>query len=227
MTQVHGFSVRHACRLPALVAAVATLVLGMLPALAEDTPNGAPSRPPVSQQGPLHLVRSSVFKALAIVQSQPDGEQRRAELRQVGATLFDFNEIARPTLAQHWSGRSPEEQGEFVRLFTGLLERSYLTTIGNHRLAAVTFQGESIEGSSARVRSRLVTDRSAEIPMEYRLLETGGRWAVYDVVVEGVSLISSYRSQFNSILRTSSFDMLLDRLRDREARLIPTRSEAP
>ena len=98
--------------------------------------------------------------------------------------------------------------------------------MGNRRLGTVTFQGESIEGSTARVRSRLVTERGAETPIEYRLLESGGRWAVYDVMVEGVSFISSYRSQFNSILRTSSFDVLLDRLREREARLIPGRSES-
>jgi phospholipid transport system substrate-binding protein len=227
MKQVHGFLAHHVCRLPALVAAVATLVFGTLPALAQDAPPGAPTRPPISQQGPLDLVQSCVSRARAIVQSQPDGEQRRAEIRELAATLFDFNEMTRRTLAQHWTERSPQEQEEFVRLFTDLLERSYLLRIGNYRLAKVTFQGESVEGSTARVRSRLVTERGAEVAMEYRLLGTGGRWAVYDVVVEGVSLLSNYRSQFNSLLRTYSFDMLLDRLRNRETRLLPPRSEAP
>jgi phospholipid transport system substrate-binding protein len=227
MKQVHGFSARHVRRLPALVAVVATFILGTLPALAQDAPPGAPTRPPISQQGPLDLVQSCVSRAREIVQSQPDGEQRRAEIRELAAMLFDFNEMTRRTLAQHWTERSPQEQEEFVRLFAGLLERAYLSRIGNYRLATVTFQGESVEGSTARVRSRLVTERGVETPMEYRLLGTGGRWAVYDVVVEGVSLLSSYRSQFNSILRTSSFDMLLDRLRSREAPLTPARSEAP
>jgi phospholipid transport system substrate-binding protein len=148
------------------------------------------------------------------------------EIHHVGEALFDFNEIARRTLAQHWSARSLEEQRTFVRLFTNLLERSYVTTIGNNRLATVTFQGETIEGSSARVRSRLVTHRGAEIPLEYRLLERAGRWAVYDVVVDGVSQVASYRSQFNSMLRTSSFELFLDKLRN-EARLTPAGGEAP
>lgn len=221
MTQVHGVPAGHACRLAAIIATVASLVLGTHPALAADAAKGAPSSPPVSQPGPLALVKTSVALALAIVQSQPDGGDRRAEIRQVAETLFDFDEMARRTLAQHWTERSPHEQEEFVRLFTDLLERSYLITIGNARLATVTFQGESIEGSSARVRSRLVTERGTEIPMEYRLLESGGRWAVYDVVVEGVSFVSSYRSQFRSIIRNSSFTLLMDRLRNREARLTP------
>jgi phospholipid transport system substrate-binding protein len=76
------------------------------------------------------------------------------------------------------------------------------------------------------VQSRLVTHRGAEIPLEYRLLERAGRWAVYDVVVDGVSQVASYRSQFNSILRTSSFDLFLDKLRN-EARLTPAGGEAP
>jgi phospholipid transport system substrate-binding protein len=228
MRQIHGFSARHVCRLPALVAAVAALILGALPALAQDAVKDAPSTPSVvSQPGPLDLVKASVARALAIAQSQADAAQRRVEFRQVGQGLFDFNEMGRRALAQHWTDRSPQEREEFVRLFTDLLERSYLVAVGNRRIGTVTFQGESIEGSAARVRSRLATDRGTEIPIKYRLMESGGRWAVYDVAVEGVSLVSSYRSQFNSILRTSSFDMLLDRLRNREARLIPTRSEAP
>jgi phospholipid transport system substrate-binding protein len=227
MTQVHGLSARSICRLPALVAAVATLMLGTLPAHAQDAVKDAPSTPVVlSQPGPLDLVKASVTRALAIAQS-PDAAQQRVEIRQVGEALFDFTEMSRRALGQHWTDRSPQEQEEFVRLFTDLLERSYLAAMGKRRAGTVTFQGESIEGSSARVRSRFVTDRGVEIPIEYRLLERGGRWAVYDVMVEGVSFISSYRSQFNSIIRSSSFAGLLDKLRDREARLTQGGGEKP
>jgi len=73
-----------------------------------------------------------------------------------------------------------------------------------------------VTGAYADVRSRIISDRR-EIPVDYRLLQSGGRWAVYDVVADGVSLISSYRSQFNSIIRTASFSQLLERLRSREA----------
>jgi len=228
MTQVQGLSNRHLCRLPALVAAVATLILGTLPARAQDAVKDAPSPLPViSQPGPLDLVKASVTRALAISQSQMDPAQRRVEIHQVGEALFDFTEMSRRALGQHWTDRSPQEQEEFVRLFTDLLERSYLAAMGNRRAGTVTFQGETIEGASARVRSRFVTERGTEIPMEYRLLERGGRWAAYDVMVEGVSFISSYRSQFNSIIRRSSFAELLDKLRDHETRLSQGGGEKP
>jgi phospholipid transport system substrate-binding protein len=148
--------------------------------------------------------------------------QRRAEIRRV-ADGFDFNEMARLTLSRHWSARPPREQEEFVRLFTELLERSYLSTIENYAGERVTFLGESINGSYAQVRSRITTDRKVEISIDYRLIEKGDRWAVYDVVLDSVSLVSNYRSQFNSIIRTSSFGDLLTRLRNRqiEAHVIP------
>ena len=181
---------------------------------------GEAENPPMvpAAQGPLDLVRSSVFLVLSIVRSQPDSVQRRIDIRHIGEALFDFNEMARRTLGPHWDARSAEEQRTFVLIFTDMLERSYMTAIGSKRLATITFQGETIEGSSARVQSLLVTARGAELPMEYRLLESRGRWTVYDVVVDGASIVSSYRSQFDSILRTSSFDHFLDKLQNREAR---------
>ena len=228
MTRDNRLSTRYLRRLLPLVAAGATLILGTLPLRAQDAVKEAPStQPVVSQSGPLDLVKTSVTRALAITQSQADVAQQRVEIRQVGEALFDFNEMSRRALAQHWTDRSPQEQAEFVRLFTDLLERSYLTAMGNRRSGTVTFQGESIEGSSARVRSRFVTERGAETPIEYRLLQSGGRWAVYDVMVEGVSFISSYRSQFNSIIRSSSFAGLLDKLREREKRLTQGGAERP
>jgi len=212
MTQTFGRSVRQLCTVPVLSMALAALVLGAHSARAEDAASGP--------LGPLDVVKSSVARVLAIVQLQPDGASRRAELREEAERLFDFNEMSRRTLAQHWVERSLPEQEEFVRLFTDLLERSYVTTIGTQRLA-VTYQGESIDGASARVRSRLVSDNRKPVAIEYRLLQSRARWSVYDVVVEGVSLVSSYRSQFGSVIRTSSFAALLERLRNREAQLLP------
>jgi phospholipid transport system substrate-binding protein len=131
--------------------------------------------------------------------------------------------MARLTLARHWKDRSAPEREEFVRLFTDLLERSYLTTIENYAGERVTFLGESVSGPYAQVRSRISTDRRMEFAIDYRLIESGARWAVYDVVLDGVSLVSNYRSQFNSIIRTSSFADLLTKLRSRqiEAHAIP------
>jgi phospholipid transport system substrate-binding protein len=214
------------CRVRALSVAAVMAVAAVAPAHVAGADEAAKTARPeaaADQTRPLDLVKVSVARVLAIVQAQPAGVpltgKRRAEIRQVAEDLFDFDEMARRTLAQHWKDRSPQEQAEFVQVFIEVLERSYLTTVSNYPVA-VTFQGESVDGSYAQVRSRIITDRRVEIPIEYRLL-LSNRWQVYDVVADGVSLISSYRSQFNSIIRTSSFAQLLERLRSREAHLVP------
>ena len=206
-------------RLVALAVSVVALAIGTHPAGAQQKAAG-------DQTGPLELVKASVSRVLAIVQAPHvarDGGPRRAEIRRVAQRLFDFDEMSRLTLARHWKDRSVQEQEEFVRLFTDLLERSYLTTIENYAGEKITLLGESISGPYAQVRSRIITDRRVEISIEYRLLQSGGQWAVYDVLLDGVSLVSNYRSQFNSIIRTSSFSELLAKLSSKqiEAHVIP------
>jgi phospholipid transport system substrate-binding protein len=98
---------------------------------------------------------------------------------------------------------SVPQQEEFVQLFTEMLERMYLTNIASLPLATVKFEGELISGDYARVSSR-IAGRRGDTSVEYRLVDHDGQWVVYDIAVEGVSLVSSYRSQFNSILRNSS-----------------------
>jgi phospholipid transport system substrate-binding protein len=206
----------------------AVVAISMVAALASGT-QAADAQPKVAadQAGPLERVRTSVSRVLTIVQAPhgvaSGGGQRRTEIRRVAQGLFDFNEMARLTLAGHWKDRSVREQEEFVQLFTDLLERSYLTTIENYAGEKVAFLGESVSGPYAQVRSRIITGRRMEISIDYRLIESGARWMVYDVVLDGVSLVSNYRSQFNSIIRTSSFADLLAKLRSRqiEAHAIP------
>jgi phospholipid transport system substrate-binding protein len=204
------------------------LALAMLMVAFSTGAHPAAAQPKAADQtAPLDLVKATVSRVLAIVQAPrviaSDGRQRRAEIRRAAQGLFDFREMARLTLAQHWKDRSAPEQEEFVQLFTELLERSYLTTIENYAGEKITFQGESISGPYAQVRSRITSDRRMETSIEYRLLERDARWAVYDVVLDGVSLVSNYRSQFNSIIRTSSFADLLAKLRSKEieAHVIP------
>ncbi len=137
--------------------------------------------------------------------------------------------MARLTLARHWKDRSVTEREEFVRLFTDLLERSYLTTIENYAGETITFAGESVGDPYAQVRSRITTNRLLEIPIDYRLRKRDSRWVVYDVVLDGVSLVSNYRSQFNTIIRTSSFPDLMAKLRTKqiETHAIPRTSRDP
>jgi phospholipid transport system substrate-binding protein len=202
------------------VAIAAVIPFGVAAGLAQATRAEAQPASTPNGSGPLNVVTASVSRVLTIVRSLPadatDGGQRRAEIRQAAVALFDFDEMSRRLLGQRWTDASPEEQRDFVVLFTDLLERAYLTTLGNYRLATITFQGETISGPYAQVQSRMAAGKG-ELAIEYRLLEQEGRWAVYDVAVDGVSLISNYRSQFNSLLKRMSFAQLLDRLRNREA----------
>jgi phospholipid transport system substrate-binding protein len=206
-------------RCSALVAIAVLLSFGAAPVFAQAVADAQPG-PAAGRSGPLIVVNSSVSRVLTIVRSHPagakDSSERRAEIRQAAVELFNFDEMSRRLLGQRWTDASPEEQRDFVVLFTDLLERAYLNTIGNYRLATITFQGETISGSYAQVQSRMAAGKS-EVAIEYRLVENDGRWAVYDVAVDGVSLISNYRSQFTSILKRMSFAQMLDRLRSREA----------
>lgn len=215
--------VRYACKLSGIVALVTTLGLGAAPALAQTEVTEAQPLPAVPRLGPQGVVKSSLSRVLAIVQSQSAGAteagKRRAEIRQAAVEMFDFDEMSQRILSEHWKGRSPQEQEEFVRLFTELLERAYLMSVGSYPLASVTFQAESINGSYAQVRSRMTSGKSGNVAVEYRLFESDGRWAVYDVAVDGISLVSSYRSQFNSMLRRQSFAQLLEHLQSRAASL--------
>jgi phospholipid transport system substrate-binding protein len=211
----------------ALVILVAAVSLGTQPAHSGDAIQAVQPNAIAGRVRPLDLVKSSVSQVLAAVESQAaaggKSARHRTEIRRVADGLFDFNEMARLTLYRHWSAQSPRDQDEFVRLFTALLERCYLSTIEDYAGAGITFLGESIDGSYAQVRSRITTDRRVEISIDYRLIDRGDRWEVYDVVLDSVSLVSNYRSQFNSIIRASSFGELLTRLRNKqiEAHVVP------
>jgi len=161
---------KPSCRAVFVMSMAAALAIGMQPAAAQPKVVADPA-------GPLELVRASVARVLSIVQApnavSSGGGQRRTEIRRVAQGLFDFDEMARLTMAGHWKDRSLREQEEFVRLFTDLLERSYLTTIENYAGERITFVGESISGPYAQVRSRITTERRMEISIDYRLIESG------------------------------------------------------
>lgn len=224
--QIFKTLIRHGRTFGVLTVMATVIPFGFAPVLAQVRADAQPA-PTADRSGPLSVVNSSVSRVLTIVRSQPadatESGKRRAEIRQAAAELFDFDEMSRRLLGQRWTDASPEEQRDFVALFTDLLERAYLNTLGQYRLTTITFQGETINGSYAQVQSRMAAGKS-EVAIEYRLLEQDGRWAVYDVAVEGVSLISNYRSQFSSILKRMSFAQLLDRLRNREAAMGPRQS---
>ena len=220
MPQILKVLIRHGRRFSALVAIAAVIPFGAAPVLAQTMLADAQPGLTAGRSGPLHVVTSSISRVLTMVRSQPadatESGKRQAEIRQAAVELFDLDEMSRLLLGQRWTDASPREQQDFIVLFTDLLQGAYLNSIGNYPLAAITFQGETISGSYAKVQSRMAVGKE-EIAIEYRLLEHDGQWGVYDIAVDGVSLISNYHSQFTSMLKRMSFAQLLDRMRTREA----------
>ncbi|MBI2161490.1 MAG: ABC transporter substrate-binding protein [Candidatus Rokubacteria bacterium] len=178
---------------------------------------GAAVASPVT--GPREAVESAIVRVLSVIE---DGEvngkavtDRRAEVRRIARELFDYDEITRRTLSRHWSQRTADEQAEFVALFSDLLERSYVSRIEAYAGEKIAFVGEVIDGGFATVRSKVVTQRRTETVLDYRMHVREGRWRVYDVLIDGVSFVSTYRSQFDRVIQAESYGALVERLRKR------------
>jgi phospholipid transport system substrate-binding protein len=142
-------------------------------------------------------------------------EARRAAIRTVADPIFDWREMAARALAVHWQARTEAERTEFTRLFSDLIERAYVMKVERYSGEAVKFVGDRAEGALAVVQTRLVPPKGPETPIDYRLIEKDGRWRVYDVVIEGVSMVANYRTQFDRVIRTSSYAELVKRLKDK------------
>jgi len=176
--------------------------------------------------GPKDVVQAAVTRVIVAMQEDPGRQHTRPEIRKAAASLFDFDEMARRTLTRHWAQRSPQEQAEFVRLFTDLLERSYLGRIESWSGEKIVYTSEVVDGSFASVRSKIITHR-AEVAIEYRLLQRDGRWRVYDVLMDGVSFVSTFRGQFDRILQQSSWAGLMDKMRKHAISAAPQVDRAP
>jgi phospholipid transport system substrate-binding protein len=142
--------------------------------------------------------------------------ERHAAVRKLAEEIFDYSDTARRALGPHWSARTPQERQEFTQLFAEVLDRAYIGKIELYQGEKVRYVGETIDGDEATVKTRIVTKKGSEVPVDYRLHSKEGRWAVYDVVIEGVSLVANYRTQFNKIVQTESYQALVQRLRAKE-----------
>jgi len=159
-----------------------------------------------------------VIKMLQRPELQGDGKttERRTAVRKIANNIFDFQETAKRSLGRHWQARTPAERDEFTQLFSDLLEHAYFGKIDRYSGENVNYVGESVEGDQATVRTKILTKQGSEVPVDYRLLREGAQWRVYDVVIEGVSLIANYRTQFNKIIQTSSFNDLIAKMKAKE-----------
>jgi phospholipid transport system substrate-binding protein len=197
------------------------MTLAVVPAfiLAVAFPVHAGVPQPGSTAAPQEAIRRLVDSASTIVADPAlQGAVRKAERRDRVATIihdaFDFASMARDSLGPQWGTLTPGQREEFTRLFGERFKWSYsllvLQFLGERTTAYVS---EAIDGSRAVVRTILVSQKDGNLPVEYRLGSRGDHWAVEDVVVDGVSLAANYRAQFSRIIRTSSYETLLRRLR--------------
>ncbi|MCL5966958.1 MAG: ABC transporter substrate-binding protein [Deltaproteobacteria bacterium] len=181
--------------------------------------------PPVPSlaAGPTDQVRGAI-NAVTEILNRPDlkgeakTEERRALLRKRIVPVFDFEGMAKRSLGIHWKKRTPQEREEFVKAFRDVIENSYLGKIEAYKGETIDYVKEKIDLPYAEVDTLVVTTKGQEYPVDYLMLREGDRWRIYDVVIEGISLVNNYRSQFGEILRRSSFDELMKKLRAAAAR---------
>src|SRR5436190_2162514 len=142
--------------------------------------------------------------------------ERRAALRLIANESFDFGEIARRSLGRYWQPLSEAQRAEFVGLFGDLLERSYISKIELYGGEKIVYSGERMDGDLAVVGTKIITKNGTEVPIDYRLFRRGDNWKVYDVNIEGISLVSNYRTQFNKIIQSSGYNTLVDRMKAKQ-----------
>lgn len=180
--------------------------------------------PPIiaAQEGPTAQVKSTVDRVLDILKDPAlkgpaKATERRRVLREAIDPRFDFAEMAKRSLGPHWREQTPQEREEFERLFADLLEQSYYQKLDAYADQDVLYTNEELEGQSAVVRTKIVSKKERlDIPIDYKLARANGQWRVYDVTIEGVSLVSNYRTQFNRIIQTSSYAELVKRMRAKQ-----------
>jgi phospholipid transport system substrate-binding protein len=175
---------------------------------------------------PLEQLRGQIDRVLKILEDpelkKGGNPTRRAAVRKIADDIFDFQETAKRSLARHWQPRTPAERDEFVQLFADLLERSYISKIELYGGEKIAYLNDAVEGDQAIVRTKIVTKSGAEVPVDYRMLKRGERWLVYDVIIEGVSLVANYRTQFNKIIQTSSYAELVKKMKIKQDEFIDT-----
>lgn len=184
----------------------------------------APQSLSAASTGPLNVIQSGTEKALEILRASQSGQapslrQREAEILGIVDAYFNFDEMAKRSLGRPWKDQSPEKRQEFVGLFKQLLFNTYISRVESYTGSneRVSYDSEKIEGDYALVKTHILLASNQNVELEYRLRLENGQWKVYDVVVEGISFVENYRSQFASILANDSFDGLLKKLREKVA----------
>lgn len=163
-------------------------------------------------------VRKTVDDVVRIVsdkEMKKNDTKRRQALKKTISTIFDYNEMAKRSLGKHWGQRSAAEKKQFADLFASLLENSYAGKIESYNNEKIVYLKENVDGDYAEVKSKVVTAKRDEFTLDYRLFKQNGKWMAYDVVIEGVSLVSNYRTQFNKIITSQGYPELVKKLQNK------------
>ena len=168
-------------------------------------------------------VRTSVDEVLHILndtrlKSPEKKEERRRLMEEAISKLANFNDISARVLGKHWKNLNNNQKDEFVVLFKDFLSRVYAGKMDEYASGQVQYLSERLEGNYAEVKTKVASGNTT-IPMDYRLQNRDGHWQVYDIVVDGISLVQNYRAQFDKIIQKSSFNGLLDELRKKQTQL--------
>jgi phospholipid transport system substrate-binding protein len=180
------------------------------------TPSGAVTTP-------MALVKEKADQVMNILNDpalKNNKEKRRQLVMNVVEGLIDWQEVGKRALAQHWRKRTPQEKEEFVVLFHDLLKRTYSEKLDLYGGEKIVYESETIDGNRATVKTRVINSKKGEeFLVEYRLLKKGERWLGYDLIIEGISAVNNYRTQFNEVITGSSYDALIKKMKSKAFRV--------
>ena len=162
-------------------------------------------------------LKDTIEKVIKIVQDEAldkDKQARRVALRKTIAERFNYRQMVMRSLAKNWDARSDQERQEFIALFKSLLENSYANKLEAYKDEEINYLDEMIKGKYALIKTEVVR-KSSTIGVDYKLIQENGNWQVYDFVIEGVSMIRNYRSQFTKIIRRDSYEVLVQKLTEK------------
>jgi phospholipid transport system substrate-binding protein len=177
---------------------------------------------PLRAGAPTEQVRATVDKVLTIVRNpnlKPEAQKEdlQARLVEVIYPRFDFTEMAKRSLGPHWGRRTAEEQREFVKIFAALLGRTYTDRIESYTSQTVLYTREIEDKEYAEVDTKIITDKREEVSINYKLHSVDNEWKVYDLVIEDISVVNNYRSQFDRVIARSSFEELVRVMKEKQS----------
>jgi phospholipid transport system substrate-binding protein len=167
---------------------------------------------------PLDTVQEHVNKVLEVLRDptlkgEPGRKLKKEKIYSISEEMFDFTELSKRSLGQNWNKLNAGQQEEFIKLFKSILETAYADKITSYTDERIIFKEEITLSEKTVEVPTVIVAKTSEIPINYRLLQEKGRWKIYDVVIEGVSLVNNYRTQFREILANKTPEALLDILR--------------